>query len=225
MKWLPLLHHLDMFGLSLFVRKTNRFRQINCTYVIARCIIFLPIYFRASTGTDLGFFSPTSPTARGIRKRTPKKRGHRPSSRNCIINFTQTTNFAVSLHIRAHQHAKETLSTVIPTWTLAWLFWWDTLGGYWAQPTQSYLVLRCQKPAVHTSSSREEAIWLEEGDHMGYFMGKEMLNSPTIPVISNPLPPAPLPRRLRPSPNLTATLIKIQIWNWRLKIIVLNLIR
>ena len=51
-----------------------------------------------------------------------------------------------------------------------------------------YLVLRCQKTHLHTSSSRE-GVWLEEGDHVGYFMGMELLN----PGHSNPLLPSPKP--------------------------------
>ena len=43
---------------------------------------------------------------------------------------------------------------------------------------------------LHTSSSREEGVWLEKGDHMGYFMGIELLKSPHHPGHSNPLPPA-----------------------------------
>ena len=56
-------------------------------------------------------------------------------------------------------------------------------------------------------SGREEGVWLEEGDHMGYFMGMELLKSPHHPGHSNPLPPSPKPN-LTLEPNLTTTLIK-----------------
>ena len=56
-------------------------------------------------------------------------------------------------------------------------------------------------------SSREEGVWLEEEDHMGYFMGMDLLKSPDHPGHSNPLPP-PLKPNLTLEPNLTTTLIK-----------------
>ena len=44
---------------------------------------------------------------------------------------------------------------------------------------------------LHTSSSKEEWVWLEKGDHMRYFMGIELLKSPHHPGYSNHLSPSP----------------------------------
>ena len=140
--------------------------------------------------------------ARGIQKRTSKKT--RTSTKQSQLYNTFYTNnkfgcFAPYQSSSACLGNTKNSDSDMDSLPFGLAFWWDTLGGYWAPPTQSYLVLRRQKPAFHTFSSREEGIWLEEGDHMGYFMGKEMLNSPTIPVISNPLPlPPPKPRLTYP---------------------------